>query len=558
MSWIVFDRRILILAKKFCPRKLRVFLQFFKMWPTRDLVHTPLFGPLRDVPLKERILASYARAREIVKIYDLTADDIVKTSPKFWKMHTDPVWTLDGAAGSLVTIQLNLCAGTLGMYVGSRPDLQQIMDKVLKFEVSGQFCLTEVGHGLDAIHLETTATMLPDGSFELNTPHERAAKFMPPTTPVGLPCVAIVFARAVNMDGQDCGVKPFLVYLNDGQVMSPGVVSKLLPQRGGSHPLNHSITYFRRVRLPAEALLGTPLAPANIRLSFFTNISRVAVGTLVLGSQGISALQVATFVAAKYSRRRTVTNNNGLQQPIIEFRTQHAPIVTALAQAYVTNALHQVVTINHAQRSLLDLMERCGAQGLFEMNQLSSMHKTLQGAAIAEGDSLVLSIRLATEILLDRYSMIPSADPESLLARHEIGLFDNCRERLSQMSNHRSPDFGRFILPQALRLVEALGHRIAYDAAVSLGVEKCLIDLYVVSCIKTDSAWYADYADLPQIAQLNMENVAIEAVLPCMWDLIEGMGVEDYATAPIVSQDSWDQLVASLETFQNVPFVSRM
>lgn len=135
-----------------------------------------------------------------------------------------------------------------------------------------------------------------------------------------------------------------------------------------------------------------------MRLSFFSNISRVAVGTLVLGSQGISALQVATTVVAQYSRRRTVINSEGVQQPIIEFRTQHAPIVTALAQAYVTDALHRVVTrifshpnadgplrhgvatilkvvtINHAQRSLLDLMERCGAQGLFEMNQISTMH----------------------------------------------------------------------------------------------------------------------------------------------------------------------------------------
>lgn len=177
------------------------------------------------------------------------------------------------------------------------------------------------------------------------------------------------------------------------------------------------------------------MKPKNPRLGFFTGIFRVAVGTLVLGSQGLSALQVGAYIAAQYSRRRTVTNNEGLQQPIIEFRTQHTPIVTALAQAYVMQALHQVitrifsiptmgaevrhgvatilkvVTINHAQRSLLDLMERCGAQGLFEMNQLSTMHvssricgigpdterglsqKTLQGAAIAEGDSLVLSIR---------------------------------------------------------------------------------------------------------------------------------------------------------------------
>ena len=41
---------------------------------------------------------------------------------------------------------------------------------------SGQYCLTEVGHGLDIIHLETTATLLRDGFFDLHTPVPSAAK----------------------------------------------------------------------------------------------------------------------------------------------------------------------------------------------------------------------------------------------------------------------------------------------------------------------------------------------------------------------------------------------
>ena len=36
--------------------------------------------------------------------------------------------------------------------------------------------LTELGHGLDARNLETTATLLPDGRFELHTPCPNAAK----------------------------------------------------------------------------------------------------------------------------------------------------------------------------------------------------------------------------------------------------------------------------------------------------------------------------------------------------------------------------------------------
>lgn len=38
--------------------------------------------------------------------------------------------------------------------------------------------LTEVGHGLDARNMETTATLLPDGGFELHSPSWAAAKLV--------------------------------------------------------------------------------------------------------------------------------------------------------------------------------------------------------------------------------------------------------------------------------------------------------------------------------------------------------------------------------------------
>lgn len=50
-------------------------------------------------------------------------------------------------------------------------------------------------------------------------------RYMPPTSPMGVPCISIVFARAI-VHGEDHGVKPFLVPLNDGQSMCPGVECK--------------------------------------------------------------------------------------------------------------------------------------------------------------------------------------------------------------------------------------------------------------------------------------------------------------------------------------------
>jgi hypothetical protein len=66
----------------------------------------------------------------------LTAMDLLTLSPKFWQLHTDPIWSVDGAAGTLVTLQYNCCAGTLAMFARTQPELRPILQQVLDFDIS--------------------------------------------------------------------------------------------------------------------------------------------------------------------------------------------------------------------------------------------------------------------------------------------------------------------------------------------------------------------------------------------------------------------------------------
>jgi acyl-CoA oxidase len=50
-------------------------------------------------------------------------------------------------------------------------------------------------------------------------------RYMPPTSPNGIPVAAVVFAR-LFVSGSDHGVKPFMVPLHDGHRMYRGVISK--------------------------------------------------------------------------------------------------------------------------------------------------------------------------------------------------------------------------------------------------------------------------------------------------------------------------------------------
>ena len=106
----------------------------------------------------------------------MTPDDILKLSPKFWALFDDPCIALDGGLFTILVAQVNLTVGTLSRFLPSRPDLFPLVNALLKGDIIGLFLLSERGHGLDAINIETTAHQQDDGSYVLNTPTEEATK----------------------------------------------------------------------------------------------------------------------------------------------------------------------------------------------------------------------------------------------------------------------------------------------------------------------------------------------------------------------------------------------
>ncbi|KAI0819314.1 acyl-CoA dehydrogenase NM domain-like protein [Trametes gibbosa] len=540
---------------------------------TVHLSHSPLYStPNHYLDHTARAILSYGKAKEISLSYDIKMHDLLSLTPKFWQLHNDPVAMLDGAAMMLLTIQYNLCAGTIARYAVRRPELLPLVEDLLRYRKHGQYMLTELGHGLDISNIETTATLLPSGDFILNSPTPSSAKFMPPTVPAGLPCVAVVFAKLI-VNGEARGHRPFLVSLNDGRQMCSGVRSRLLPYREGPNPVMHSLTTFHNVRLSRGALLGTLAQPPNVHANLMDIIHRVSIGTIAITGVALSAMQCYATIGALYSLRRKV-GSPSKQVPILSFRTQHGPILTVAASAYVMQALQRwaisrfcdksldgrvrhgiaailkAVMVQHSQQGALSVSERCGAQGLFAHNQMTRIHSEIRGLAIAEGDVLALSIKLVNELLLGRYTLPPSTHPDSLLARHEAALFSDLRVIVQSVGQHRGEDANRLILPRCQPMVEAIGHRMAYDAALAHCVRPALIDLYVASVVKLDAAWYVEHAGLGCAAQQAMEARAMDAVLPMLGELVREMDVFAYVSAPIASDERWESFVGDLKTFE--------
>ncbi|KAH7247695.1 uncharacterized protein BKA55DRAFT_595249 [Fusarium redolens] len=506
---------------------------------------------------KRDIAIHYERAKSMCRHSGLTQHDIEDLTPKFWNFHFDR---------------------TLCSFVKERPDLQDLLDKLLNFDICGEFMLTEVGHGLDARNLETTATLLPDGSYDLDTPHAGASKAMPPTTPYcEMPRVAIVFARLM-IDGQSHGVKPFLVFLSDAGGMRPGITSRILPTRPGTKPLDHSLTTFSHVDLPSSALLGSSSKPKNDRVEFLRQIWRIAAGTLSLSIMGISAIKVSTRIAAVYSERRTITSTDGQAgKKIMSFTTQQHPIVEGWVHGKVLHAFahwtidmcpdltdpmqHALATIFkatvvRASQVLRSLAERCGWQGLFAYNQISELDLTFHGNSIAEGDTLVLCIRFMSELLGGKLDLPQARNRSSRLAQREEDLLADMKSRLERVGGyeeHRGASFDRHILPRCRLLAEAIGNRMAYEAAENAGLSLDVLLLYERICLCEDLDPMPAPGRAVQAYAPSRASESYNAVLAQIRsESASQSDLDDYVTAPITSDESWESFMNGLRAFRNL------
>lgn len=109
------------------------------------------------------------------------------------------------------------------------------------------------------------------------------------------------------------------------------------------------------------------------------------------------------------------------------------------------------------------------------------------------------------------------------------------------------------MLPQSEPAIAAMGHAMAYSFALDEGVPRPLLDLFECAVIKLDSAWYAEHAGITGDVRRAQEDRAARAALPHLKQYIDGLGVRQWITAPILNDDAWDNWVALLKTHSPAP-----
>jgi len=462
--------------------------------------------------------------------------------------------------------------GTIASFAAGRPDLKELLTKLENFDICGEYMLTEVAHGLDARNLEITARQQANGDFVLNTPSRGAIKAMPPTGIVaGLPRIAVVFARLI-VEHKDRGIRPFLVPLNDGETMCPGVISKMLPARSGTaYSLDHSLTEFRNVHLPRSALLDSPLVCVDLRQHFLKQTWRIAVGGLALTMTFIPCLRQACYITSRYHSGRYRDENTG--QTTLSLGNVYRPILVGLAQAAVFEqyarwsvkafldptttddekrgivTTFKAVLVRDTQATLKVLRPCCGWTSEYDFNGIPDLESLVRANAIAEGTVSVLSIRLTSELLLGRYSLPPPQWPDSPLAMYEKHVFSTFQKQMDLIySQKKRTDprlaFGAILSPYCNELAEAIGQRMAYDAAMASGVVPMeLINVFESNCLRVCKTLSG--------TQLNKDAEAIAQMLPMLQGLLEEADCSEYVPESITSDSGWNAAIKPLPTFGN-------
>ncbi|KAL7950218.1 hypothetical protein V8C42DRAFT_361209 [Trichoderma barbatum] len=547
-----------------------------------DLSLDPIFDSRYSEGLSEdeRIALSYKRARKILLTYNLTAADVANYTEKFWHLHISPAFIRDIAAFTIVTVNVNLAVGTLARHLETRPDLEPLIQSMLRLDVVGLYLMSELGHGLDVNSIETTATQNAHG-FVLETPRPEATKFMPATTPLfGISKVALVMARLM-VNGKDHGLRMFVTPICSTDNMYPGVVSRRLPALTGRAPLDFSLTSFHNVQLPHSALLGPQPSPSSLvqasqnsqREKVWDEMHRLRIGAMVVAAPFVEGIKHVVYTATKYSMHRTVvvpasgSGNGPKAVPIIMFPAQHSAMLRGLATAQVLNAWYRRVMLTIVDKDVDDrwrhaiavivkatvvrdclscmetIRERCGTQGLLQWNHMAQLISDLKGGAIAEGDVLTLCTRLLGELSIGKYPLtLPPADSTSLAKKaHEV--LSAARKSAQQgRERHRSYEFQQEWLSVADQVCAVFGRAMALATARELGVSRELCDVFEVMSLEQDAIQTGVTPPISRVA-------AMRAALPLLEEEVGKLAVDQWAKEPITHENGVKDNMVNLATY---------
>jgi acyl-CoA oxidase len=368
-------------------------------------------------------------------------------------------------------VQFGLWGGAV-QQLGTRPHHEHYLGAIATLELPGAFAMTEIGHGSNVQHLETTATYDPETQeFVIDTPVEEARKdYIGNAARDGR--MAVVFAQLIVGDEQH-GVHALIVPLRDERgTVCDGVRIEDDGEKAGLNGVDNGLIWFDEVRVPREALLnrygevtseGVYSSPIdNVNKRFFTMLGTLVQGRVCVSGASISTAKLALTIAIRYGlRRRQFGPPDGEEVEILQYRTHQRRLMPLLAKTYALHfaqvelleKFHSVFSGSdapdrerrelealaagmkatsswHAVHTIQTCRECCGGAGYMAVNRFAALRNDTDIFTTFEGDNTVLMLLAARGLLTDFSENFAGMNPAELVTFVAGQVVENVVERL--------------------------------------------------------------------------------------------------------------------------------
>ena len=331
-------------------------------------------------------------------------------------------------------VQFGLFGGAV-FGLGTEKHHEKYLREIGRGELLGCFAMTETGHGSNVKGLETTATYDPEnGEFIIHTPHETAGKEYLGNALHG--SMGVVFAQLFTQN-KGYGVHAILVPLrNEKGELLPGIRVEDIGYKMGLNGVDNGRIWFDNVRVPRENLLDrfgqvdekggyhSKIKSDNKR--FFTMLSTLVAGRIVVALASISASKVALTIAVKYGlkRRQFGPKESAPETLIMDYPSHQRRLFPLIAKTYAYHFALQDLAIDyskgpdkndqelesraaglkamatwHATKVIQTARECCGGKGYLTENRLPALKADTDIFTTFEGDNTVLMQLVAKGLL---------------------------------------------------------------------------------------------------------------------------------------------------------------
>ncbi|MFC8528589.1 acyl-CoA dehydrogenase family protein [Nocardia sp. NPDC057227] len=435
----------------------------------------------------------------------------------------------------VLTGDLDLAVGGI-LALGNGSDYQrECLAELDNGDSLGVLALTEFG-GTNGANQGTIADYdRARNGFWLTTPSFEFAKFMPNIADPGVPKTVVVTARLL-VDGRDEGVLPFLVRLRTDEGLIDGVDVETLPDKD-SAPMDHAVFRFRRVWLPADALLSGDWGRMTdtgfdcdlpVHKRFHAAVSALGNGRLDLANASIASARAALTGLVNYVQQRRPAHST----PMADRHPVRSELISHLAAVYATSVLGRRLRDLRAtadadeadqrlwsmlakpllsftaQQTLTMVRQRMAAQGALRVNHVADWIGNTQAIYTAEGENQIMLVtagKAGRALTALRLPELPAELPwyHPLLTRRQ----EMTADRVELLRRGAPGTAADAIDSIAIELAEATGAVQATTALLAAAdgtadpVAKALLEsaaaIYALETVKADAFWYAANQQLP-------------------------------------------------------------